>query len=233
VQAASAISVNVVHHIVGTWDGTDLKIYVDGSLANTATPGSSPSSSTGNFLLAARWDNAASPAKYKGILDEAAIYSTNIGATRIGVHYTAGTTNPNGTATPSAVAGVGAVPAPTAKGAASAVPSAVAGVGAVPAATAFAGTAGLATPTVAAGVGAVPAPTAVGASNGLALPARVAGVGAVPAGMAIGGFSSTASPATVAALAALPHPYAVGQGTGGGGGSVDGVTDFWAVKALG
>ncbi len=252
--ASSNISVNAVHHIVGTWDGTTLKVYVDGSLAGSNAPGvATPTTNTDNYYIGARWDNSGDNAHFKGIIDEVAIYGTDIGATRIAAHYTAGTTNPNGTATPSAVAGTGAVPAASASGGAIAAPSRVAGTGLIPGptasgsgdTTAFAGAvagvaaipaptaqgASLTTPARVAGTGAVPAPTVVSTATGH--PAATTGVGAVPAATAFGVVNATASPGTVAGTGAVPHPHAAGVGTGGGGGSLNGVTDFWAVKALG
>jgi len=205
-QSADAISLDAPHHLVGTWDGTDLKIYVDNVLKNTTTPGSSPTTGTSNYFIGSRWDNAASPAKFKGRIDEVAIYGTTLNSTQVGTHYAAGA-QADGTATPSAVAGVGSVPAPSASGQAKATPSATAGVGAVPAPSAFV--------------------------NSSALPAAVAGIGAVPAPTVFGAVSATATPGVVAGIGRVPHPHALGEGTGSGGGSVDGVTDFWSIKALG
>lgn len=105
----------------------------------------------------------------------------------------------------------------------------VAGTGAVPAATGKGAATG--TPAQTAAVGAVPAPTASG--NFTASPNRVVGVGAVPAPTVFGAVAGTAHPSTVAGVGHVPRPVSKGAGTGGGGGSIDGVTDFWAVKALG
>jgi hypothetical protein len=314
-QSADSLTLDAAHHIVGTWDGTDLKIYVDNVLKNTVTPGSSPTTGTSDYYIGSRWDNAASPQKFKGRIDEVAIYGTNIGATRIAAHYTAGIAV-NGTATPSATAGIGAVPAPTAQvngtavpsttvgtgavpavsglgnatalpsatvgtgavpaaaaqGAATATPSATAGIGLVPVATAFSGTAGNAAPSTVVGTGLVPAPTATGVVNGTGTPTATVGIGAVPAptvsGRATGLPSATAGigaapsptakgnsstvparvvgvaavsaavvtgggagrPSAVVGTARVPHVHALGQGTGGGGGSPNGATDFWAIK---
>lgn len=111
----------------------------------------------------------------------------------------------DGTATPSQVAGIGAVPAVVSSGQAKAAPSQVAGVGAVP------------------------APTAFGTGSGIATPARVAGIGAVPAPTAFGAVAGTATPATVAAIGRVPRAIAEGEGTGGGGGTHNGATDFWSI----
>jgi hypothetical protein len=277
-QSATALTTDTIHHLVGTWDGTSLKIYVDGSLKATNTPGSSPSSSTENVWVSRRWDTGGLGPYYKGVIDEIAMYNYDIGATRIAAHYLAGSGSPaatDGTATPSATAGtgavpsstvngaavgapsatvgIGAVPGPNASGGATALPGTVAGSGAVPAATAFATAAGTTVPAVVAGIGAVPAPTTFGAAK--AAPAVTAGVGAVPAptdtgqaavnapvtvgigavpaATAFGQVNATVTPGVVAGTSTVPHPHALGQGTGGGGGSVNGVSDFWSVKALG
>jgi hypothetical protein len=137
----------------------------------------------------------------------------------------------NATASPSTTVGTGAVPAPTAQGNGTGLPSATAGIGAVPIPTAFGNTSGV--PVTTAGVGAVPAPTATGGTGATASGQKVTGTGAVPAPTVIGGFGASAMPSQVAGVGLVPHPHAVGQGTGGGGGTSDGVTDFWTIKALG
>lgn len=104
------------------------------------------------------------------------------------------------TVTPPAVAGVGAVPAPTVSAGSTVAPAAVAGTGAVPAPTLSAGS--RVSPAAVAGVGAVPAPTLSAGST--AAPASVAGVGSVPAPTVSAG--STVTPAAVAGVGAVPAP---------------------------
>lgn len=265
-NSASQISTNAWHHIAGTWDGTILRIYVDGTEMDTTTPGGSPTSTSDPFRIGSRWDASGSH-KYKGRIDEIAIYGTALSAPRILAHYLAGSTTPTGLpaavagvgavpsavasgagiAIPAAVAGVGAIPAPTASGgnaatpaavvgigavptatglgASTALPSAVAGVGAVPASTASGAAGATATPGVVAGIGLVPASTARGTS--FAIPARVIGIGAVPAPLII--IAPFVTPATVAGIGRVPHPTSEGEGTGGGGGTSNGATDFWSI----
>ena len=114
----------------------------------------------------------------------------------------------NGTATPSTVAAVAAVPAATARGGAITTPSTVAAVSAVPASTVRGGA--VTTPSTVAAVAAVPASTARGGA--ITTPATVAAIADVPAATAIGtvGGDATAEPATVAAVAAVPAPTARG-----------------------
>ncbi len=251
-QSASSITANTVHHIVGTWDGTNLKVYVDGSQVVSSAPGVSvPTGNTDTNYIASRWDNTGVGQKFKGVLDEVAIYPADIGATRIAAHYTAGSGTTDGTATPSTTAGTGAVPAVTATATGFSAPSTTAGVGAVPGATAQGGGGSTAFPATTNGIGAVPAASAL--SSSAASPARVAGVGAVPAPTAQGRSTAPAPrvagtgavpvpvlpqsphalPSNVIGIGRVPRTLGFGQGTGGGGGSSDGSTDFWAIKALG
>ncbi len=103
----SAISTGSVndgqwHHLVGTFDGADLRIYVDGSLqATTATSGSLQYSTLS--LQLGRFD--ASGADYlNGTIDEIAVYGSALSATRIQAHSDAGSL-PAGPATCNAISG--------------------------------------------------------------------------------------------------------------------------------
>lgn len=85
----STLSNNAWHHIAGTWDGTMLRLYADGSQVASGTPGAPPVSGMDGIVLGRRWDTASSP-YMPGRLDEVAIYSTALSATRIAAHYNAG-----------------------------------------------------------------------------------------------------------------------------------------------
>lgn len=108
----------------------------------------------------------------------------------------------NATATPSAVAAVSAVPAPTVKGTAVVTPSTVAGVAAVPAPTVIVPTDITATPSAVAAVAAVPAPSPAAAAK--PTPSTVAGVAAVPSSTVLA--AAKATPSAVAAVSAVPAP---------------------------
>lgn len=92
-QSASTISTNARHHLVGTWNGTSLKIYVDGTLANTTTPGVTPSAATANYFIGSRWDNTGDGQKFNGVLDEIAIFGTALSPTDVTAHFTAGSSS--------------------------------------------------------------------------------------------------------------------------------------------
>ncbi len=131
------------------------------------------------------------------------------------------------TISPSTVAGIGAVPGPNAIGAGSgtANPATVAGTGAVPSVTAFATS--KATPNATVATGAVPASSARGL--GFATASTVAGTGVVPGPITGGVIFGAATPSNVVGIGRVPRTIGMGAGTGGGGGTPDGATDFWTL----
>lgn len=82
----TVLSLNTPHHLVATYDGTTMRLYVDGNLdaSTTVTPAITLSESNigqgngGNYLAA--------------YIQEVAIYSTVLSATRVSAHYQAGIT---------------------------------------------------------------------------------------------------------------------------------------------
>lgn len=79
------------YHVVGTYDGSNIRLYVNGSLA--AGPLAAVLFSTGStennaaFTLAGQLTTNRMP----GTFDEAAYYSTALSGTRVAAHYAAGT----------------------------------------------------------------------------------------------------------------------------------------------
>ena len=67
--------------------GTNLQLYVDGSLSGAATISARP-----GFTATAvvGWSEATWLTKYSGLLDEVALYSTALSASRVNAHYAVG-----------------------------------------------------------------------------------------------------------------------------------------------
>ena len=62
-------------HIAGTWDGTDMKMYVNNSLVSTTTPGGTSTSGGQGIRLMRRWD---APDYMGGRLGSIRIYDTTL-----------------------------------------------------------------------------------------------------------------------------------------------------------
>ncbi len=86
---------NAWYYLVGTYDGTNLRLYVNGALVATSSASYAPATSEDTFI-GRDWNTN----YWAGTIDEPAIYSTALSASRIAAHYEAGT---GGTPTVSSV----------------------------------------------------------------------------------------------------------------------------------
>jgi hypothetical protein len=82
------------HYLAATYNNTILRLYVDG--AQVATTTTTTAATFSGYWRAATenlstWPTPPSGNNYAGGLDELAVYSTALTATRISAHYTAGT----------------------------------------------------------------------------------------------------------------------------------------------
>lgn len=89
---SAAITTGAPHHVVGTWDGTSLRLYVDGILAAGPTAATMSWSYTGNSMCIATASGATPGNWFSGQIDEVAVYTTALSLTRVTAHYTNGTT---------------------------------------------------------------------------------------------------------------------------------------------
>lgn len=90
VTSDSAVgAIGVLSHVVGTYDGTTIRIYVNGSEQHVGGVASSQSL-TDNAVPLRIGAFANGTVKFSGALDEVAIYDYALSATQISVHYAAG-----------------------------------------------------------------------------------------------------------------------------------------------
>jgi hypothetical protein len=91
VQSTTTVSPGVTYHLVGTYDGTNLRLYVNGVLERTAArTGAVNDSASGGTIAPGGWGTLPSP-RYNGHIDEVAIYPTALTTTRIQAHFSEGT----------------------------------------------------------------------------------------------------------------------------------------------
>jgi hypothetical protein len=84
-----AVVVGSIYHVVGTFDGTTQRLYLNGvQIASQALSGSA--SITTNPLYIGAWNSASE--FFKGTIDEPAVYNTVLTAAQVALHYQAGTT---------------------------------------------------------------------------------------------------------------------------------------------
>lgn len=94
-QSSVRVQRGVVHHVVGTYDGAALRIYVDGALAGSHTI-TAPSAQTlldidVPFAVGARNDRSRN---FAGTIDDGAIYSRELSAVEVTERWTTGSAWP-------------------------------------------------------------------------------------------------------------------------------------------
>ena len=84
-----AIAAGGTYHVVGTFDGSAQRLYVNGTqVASAPCPGSA--SVTSNPLVIGSWDGSSE--FFNGTIDEPAVYGAVLSAAQVAAHYRAGTT---------------------------------------------------------------------------------------------------------------------------------------------
>jgi hypothetical protein len=91
VLGTTKVAAKHVYHVVGTYDGSKLRIYVNGSLESSlAYAGPLAQSTYGGVIGAKGWGSLPS-SHFQGSLDEVAIYGTALSGPRVKAHYARGT----------------------------------------------------------------------------------------------------------------------------------------------
>jgi hypothetical protein len=74
------------HHIVGTYDGSMLRVYVDGTLAATQASTAAMSPTSGPLAIGS---GSLGGFNFNGVIDEVALYDKPLGAERVTAHFRA------------------------------------------------------------------------------------------------------------------------------------------------
>lgn len=81
------LQVGILYQIVGTYDGTTLKLYVNGAMVSSITSSSHVTSNDGLIIGAG---NQASTSFFPGTISSISLYNTALSASRVKAHYLAG-----------------------------------------------------------------------------------------------------------------------------------------------
>jgi hypothetical protein len=84
---AGAIVVGTTYHVVGTYDGTTQRLYINGAQSVSAALTGAITANT-NALYIGSWNGSSE--FYRGTADEVAVYSTALTASQVLSHYNAG-----------------------------------------------------------------------------------------------------------------------------------------------
>jgi DNA-binding beta-propeller fold protein YncE len=86
---AGAIAVGGTYHVVGTYDGTTQRLYINGAQSVSAALTGAITANT-NGLYIGSWNG--SQEFFQGTIDEVAVYTTALTAAKVSNHYVTGTT---------------------------------------------------------------------------------------------------------------------------------------------
>jgi Concanavalin A-like lectin/glucanases superfamily len=90
VRSATTVAPGNTYHVAGTYDGVDLRIFVDGTLEGTeARPGRVNDAEGSGAIAPGGWGALPSP-RFNGSIDEVAIYGRALSAPRVRAHYIEG-----------------------------------------------------------------------------------------------------------------------------------------------
>lgn len=88
-SGVDTIATGTLYHLVGTFDGTDGKVYINGTLIATGDISGTMAASTEPLSIG--WDAGAADHHWDGRIDEVAIYDRAISAAEVLEHYVVGT----------------------------------------------------------------------------------------------------------------------------------------------
>ncbi len=87
---AGAIAVGGKYHVVGTYDGTTQRLYINGAQVASAALTGAITTNTNAFYIGT-WNGSSE--RFNGVIDEVAVYPTVLSATQVSNHYNTGITS--------------------------------------------------------------------------------------------------------------------------------------------
>ena len=84
--ASGAIQVGSIYHVVGTYDGTTERLYINGVQVTSAALTGAITTSSNSLTIG----SGGAAGYFAGTIDDVAVYGTALSAARVASHYTAG-----------------------------------------------------------------------------------------------------------------------------------------------
>jgi len=93
--STNEIPISQFSHVAGTWDGTTLRLYVNGVLNNQSVPGTVPAVSGCDFFIGGVYNPASGSCQgvgqfFNGLIDEVSYYNRALSLSEVQTIYTAG-----------------------------------------------------------------------------------------------------------------------------------------------
>jgi hypothetical protein len=90
ITSTTTLSTNTWYHLAATYDGTTVKIYLNGSLDTTGTPSLSSFTYTATYIGELYWSQATASRHFEGYIDEVSLFNTALDSANIQAMYNAG-----------------------------------------------------------------------------------------------------------------------------------------------
>ena len=81
---------NVWQHVIGTYDGANVKIYVDGQLKDTTAYATGMNSCGGMVCFADSYDGYTGSFHYEGLMDEVKVYNYAMSSEQVNTEFNQG-----------------------------------------------------------------------------------------------------------------------------------------------
>lgn len=94
--SGGSVKDGIFHHVVGTWDGSNLRAYVDSALVNTVAWANAAAYQTNPFYIGARYFSGSINSNFNGAIDDVAVFSRALSASEIALLFNGPASLPTG-----------------------------------------------------------------------------------------------------------------------------------------
>jgi len=90
ITSTTTLSTNTWYHLAATYDGTTVKIYLNGSLDTTGTPSLSSFTYTATYIGELFWSQTTAARHFEGYIDEVSLFNSALDSANIQAIYNGG-----------------------------------------------------------------------------------------------------------------------------------------------